>query len=144
LRETGAQAQWAGSVCSGGFLTATAGLLDGCEATTYWSLLEVFALFPTLTVAPGYPRWHLDREHRRFSGGGVSSSLDLALELVVTIASRELAERAQLAIQYAPGPPTSAGDPSEAPPALTEEVREKQEPFIEIMRAATLEVIHGR
>src|SRR5918997_848124 len=72
VRDMGRQARYAGSICSGAFLAAAAGLFDGCEATTYWSQLENLALFPNLRVAAGYPRWVI--YGNRFSGGGISSS----------------------------------------------------------------------
>ncbi|NES22160.1 MAG: hypothetical protein F6K41_25365, partial [Symploca sp. SIO3E6] len=35
-----------GSVCTGAFVLAAAGLLDGYTATTYWSLIEELCRFP--------------------------------------------------------------------------------------------------
>jgi transcriptional regulator GlxA family with amidase domain len=35
IRDLGRQARYAGSVCTGAFLVAAAGLFDGCEVTTY-------------------------------------------------------------------------------------------------------------
>lgn len=119
LKTVAPQAKWAGSVCTGAFVAAAAGLFDeGCAVTTYWSARDALALFPHLKVVPGYPRWQVDRERRRFSGGGVSSSLDLALELVRDIAGEAAAQSAQLANQYAPDPPVRAGDPTQASPEL--------------------------
>lgn len=96
LKSVAAQAEWVGSVCTGAFILATAGLFDGCRATTYWSARPVLALFPGVEVVPGYPRWHIDAENKRFSGGGISSSIDLALKLVETIAGRQAAEGSQI------------------------------------------------
>ena len=118
LKAAGPHAQWAGSVCTGAFVAAAAGLFDGCKVTTYWSMRDALALFPSVEVVPAYPRWQIDRDQRRFSGGGISSSLDLALELVKEIAGEAAAQATQLANQYAPGPPVQSGDPSEASPEL--------------------------
>jgi cyclohexyl-isocyanide hydratase len=141
VRQAGSAARLAGAVCTGSFILAAAGLLDGYKATTYWSQLENLKLFPKLRVEDGYPRWVIDRN--RFSGGGISSSIDLALELVNHLSGRTASQTAQLSIQYAPCPPFQSGDPSQAPPEVTDSVRAAQAPFISALREATLGVISG-
>ncbi len=141
LKQTAAQAEWVGSVCTGAFILAAAGLFDGCRATTYWSARPVLALFPDVELVPGYPRWHLDEENKRFSGGGISSSIDLALKLVETIAGREAAQTSQLFVQYAPSPPVHAGDPTEASPELVIGVTQSQAAFTAGLIAATRQVL---
>jgi cyclohexyl-isocyanide hydratase len=141
VRRTGQAARFAGSVCTGAFIAAAAGLLDGCEATTYWSQRENLALFPRIKVAAGYPRWVFSGN--RFTGGGVSSSIDLALELVDRLADSTECQQAQLSAQYAPKPPFDSGDPATAPPEVTAAVRANQKDFIAAIRKATLAVIGG-
>lgn len=141
LKQTAGQAEWIGSVCTGAFILAAAGLFDGCQATTYWSARPVLELFPTVELVPGYPRWHLDEEKKRFSGGGISSSIDLALKLVETIAGREAAQTSQLFVQYAPSPPVHAGDPTEASPELVISVTQSQASFTAGLVAATRRVL---
>ncbi|NJL26469.1 MAG: DJ-1/PfpI family protein [Thermoanaerobaculia bacterium] len=143
LKSVGAKTEWVGSVCTGGLVLAASGLLDGCAATTYWSARSVLAMFPNITLLPGYPRWHVDVEKKRFSGGGISSSLDLALRLVEVIAGREVAETTQLSNQYAPGPPVNAGDPTEASPELVISVTQSQASFTAQITAAAQQVISG-
>lgn len=141
LKQTAEQAEWVGSVCTGAFILAAAGLFDGCRATTYWSARPVLALFPHIELVPGYPRWHLDEERKRFSGGGISSSIDLALKLVETLAGREAAQTSQLFVQYAPSPPVHAGDPTEASPELVIDVTQSQASFTAGLIAATRQVL---
>jgi cyclohexyl-isocyanide hydratase len=141
VRQAGQAARFAGSVCSGAFIVAAAGLLDGCEATTYWSQRENLALFPRIKVAAGYPRWVI--QGNRFTGGGVSSSIDLALELVNVLTGPTEAQEAQLSAQYSPDPPLHSGDPGEAPPEVTAAVLDNQRSFIATIRKATLKVIGG-
>lgn len=136
-------AQWVGSVCTGAFVLAAAGLFDGGSATTYWSARPALELFPTVSVVPGYPRWHLDEEKKRFSGGGISSSIDLALRLVEVVAGRDAAETAQLRNQYAPQPPVHAGDPTEASPELLVRVTQSQAGFNAGLVAAVNKVLDG-
>lgn len=142
LKKVGPGAQWAGSVCTGAFLAATAGLLDGCRASTYWSQRPNLKLFPKLVVEPGYPRWVIDEEKHRFSGGGISSSIDLALELVQRLVGVEARLATQLSIQYAPDPPLPpSGDPSKAPVETTVEVAEGQADFVAAVKKATQQVV---
>lgn len=139
IRDMGRQARYAGSVCTGAFLLAAAGLFDGCEVTTYWSQRENLALFPNLRVAAGYPRWVI--YGNRFSGGGISSSIDLALELVSLISGPTRSMSAQLNNQYAPNPPYTSGDPSQAPPEVTASVRAEQQDFTATYRLAVEKVL---
>lgn len=141
VRETGQRARWAGSVCTGAFILAAAGLLDGFEATTYWSQRENLALFPKITVSAGYPRWVI--HGNRFTGGGVSSSIDLALELTSLISGPTASMTTQLFVQYAPDPPFASGDPSEAPPEITAAVRRSQEGFTAAIRRAVDQIVGG-
>jgi cyclohexyl-isocyanide hydratase len=139
VRDTGQRATWAGSVCTGAFILAAAGLLDGFEATTYWSQRENLALFPKITVSAGYPRWVI--HGNRFTGGGVSSSIDLALELVSLISGSTASMATQLFVQYAPEPPFASGDPGQAPPEVTATVRKDQEGFTAAIRKAVEEFL---
>jgi cyclohexyl-isocyanide hydratase len=139
VRQAGQAARFAGSVCTGAFIVAAAGLLDDCEATTYWSQRENLALFPRIKVAAGYPRWVFSGN--RFTGGGVSSSIDLALELVDRLAGPTESQQAQLSAQYAPKPPFDSGDPATAPPEVTAAVLANQQEFAATIRKATLQVI---
>lgn len=141
LKQAAEQAEWVGSVCTGAFILAAAGLFDGCQATTYWSARPVLALFPDIELVPGYPRWSLDEEKKRFSGGGISSSIDLALKLVEVIAGRDAAQTSQLFVQYAPSPPVHAGDPTEASPELVISVTQSQASFTAGLIAATKQVL---
>ena len=139
VRETGSVASWAGSVCTGAFILAAAGLLDGYEATTYWSQRENLALFPKVKVSAGYPRWVI--HGNRFTGGGVSSSIDLALVLVSLISGPTASMAAQLSIQYAPDPPYQSGDPAQAPPEVAAQVLKRQKKFTSKMRKAVEKLV---
>lgn len=78
-----------GSVCSGAFLLARAGLLDGRHATTHWAVAERLAReFPkaTIDVDALYVR-----DGRLRTAAGVTAGLDLALALVEEDLGRALA-----------------------------------------------------
>ena len=125
LRRLAATATYVVSVCEGALLLASAGLLDGFRATTHWAFLGCLAAWPAVTVvgaADGYPRFVVDdregslRTGIRVTGGGVSSGLDEALQLVKMIAGEGVATSVQVAIQYFPVPPVGGALPSAPPP----------------------------
>src|SRR5690606_8478096 len=68
------------SVCSGAFLLAEAGLLDGKRATTHWDSTE--------RLKRSYPKVKLDaerifiRDDNVWTSAGISAGIDLALALI--------------------------------------------------------------
>lgn len=109
LREQGAGASYVTSVCEGALLLASAGLLDGYAATTHWAFIPCLKTFRAVKVADGYPRYVVDRN--RVTGGGISSGLDEALELIARVSSYEIAQQVQLVTQYFPRPPINGDIP---------------------------------
>jgi transcriptional regulator GlxA family with amidase domain len=68
------------SVCSGAFLLARAGLLDGKRATTHWSCCRLLARsHPTITVESDRI---FVRDGKVWTSAGVTAGIDLALALV--------------------------------------------------------------
>jgi transcriptional regulator GlxA family with amidase domain len=68
------------SVCTGAFVLAAAGLLDGRRATTHWGYCELMAsVFPAVTVDPA-PLYI--RDGNIYTSAGVTSALDLTLALI--------------------------------------------------------------
>ena len=89
LRRAAARARRVASVCTGAFLLAEAGLLDGRRATTHWFACE--------SLAAHYPRIRVEsdpifvRDGKYWSSAGVCAGMDLALALVEQDHGRELA-----------------------------------------------------
>jgi transcriptional regulator GlxA family with amidase domain len=68
------------SVCTGAFLLAATGLLDGRRATTHWSrCAELAAAFPAITVEPD-PIYINDGPI--WTSAGVTAGIDMALALL--------------------------------------------------------------
>jgi transcriptional regulator GlxA family with amidase domain len=68
------------SVCTGAFLLARAGLLDGRRATTHWAACNALGrTFPTIDVEPD-PIFV--RDGNVYTSAGVTAGIDLALALV--------------------------------------------------------------
>jgi transcriptional regulator GlxA family with amidase domain len=77
------------SVCSGSFLLAQAGLLDGRTATTHWANLEqLAAAFPAVDVDPDRI---FVRDGPIITSAGVTAGMDMALALVEEDCGREVA-----------------------------------------------------
>lgn len=136
LRDKARTAQYVASVCTGGLVLAAAGLLDGYQATCHWSVIDCLKLYTKVTVVNGFPRYLRDRN--RFTGGGISSSIDEALfmlQQIVTDATGDAAkgdatcQRAQLAIQYNPHPPFAGGDPASVDFSVFEPVEQGMTQF---------------
>jgi transcriptional regulator GlxA family with amidase domain len=89
LRAMAPRVRRLGSVCSGSFVLAEAGLLDGRRATTHWAWCGTLASrYPGITVAPD-PIFVRDGDV--YTSAGVTAGMDLALALVEEDHGRELA-----------------------------------------------------
>jgi cyclohexyl-isocyanide hydratase len=121
VRKQAARATWVVSVCTGAFVLAEAGLLNGVQATTHWSYLTRFQeTYPAVQVVNGYPR--SVTAGRFMTGGGISSGIDESLALIGTIAGQQVGRDIELTIQYRPQPPYGVGDPSVADYATWKQV----------------------
>ena len=77
------------SVCSGAFVLAAAGLLDGRRATTHWGWCDLLAeSFPTVTVEPDRI---FVRDGDVWTSAGVTAGIDLALAMVEDDQGRDVA-----------------------------------------------------
>ncbi|NGZ83259.1 GlxA family transcriptional regulator [Duganella aceris] len=89
LRAAASRARRTTSVCSGTFLLAQAGLLDGKRVATHWMMLDL--------LKDRYPALEVDREaifvrqDAVWTSAGVASGIDLALALVEADGGRDVA-----------------------------------------------------
>lgn len=68
------------SVCSGSFVLAAAGLLDGCRATTHWSACDQLAsMHPQVQVDPNAI---FVADGKLWTSAGVATGIDMALGIV--------------------------------------------------------------
>jgi transcriptional regulator GlxA family with amidase domain len=78
-------------MCSGAFVLAAAGLLDGRPATTHWGLAELLAgLYPTVRVDAS--ALYVDDGDVLTAGGG-ASGMDLGLHLIRTMCGADVATK---------------------------------------------------
>ena len=78
-----------GSICTGAFFLAEAGLLDGRRATTHWSECDDLArLYPRVRVEPDTI---YVQEDALYTSAGVTAGMDLALAMVEEDHGRDVA-----------------------------------------------------
>jgi transcriptional regulator GlxA family with amidase domain len=98
LREVAATARITASVCTGAFLLASAGLLDGQPATTHWVEIEAMRQrFPRVQVRDDY---RVVEAGRIITSAGVSAGLDMALHLIARLFGRDAARETARSIEY--------------------------------------------
>ena len=92
IRERGRHARRTASVCTGAFLLAASGMLDGRRAVTHWAFCaELARRFPSVHVEPD-PIFV--RDGTVWTSAGVTAGIDLALALV----EEDLGRAAALAV----------------------------------------------
>ncbi|GAA1879782.1 GlxA family transcriptional regulator [Pseudonocardia ailaonensis] len=128
VREIAPHAERIVSVCTGAFVLAAAGLLDGCPATTHWRWTgRLAAEHPAVDVQPD-AIWV--RHGRIWSSAGVTAGMDLALALVEEDLGADIAQAVArelvLPVRRAGGQSQYAS-PVWAPPAPRPSVREAQD-----------------
>jgi transcriptional regulator GlxA family with amidase domain len=89
IKSTAASTTITASICTGAFLLAKAGLLEGKSSTTHWEDIDdLRTLFPTLHVKENM-RW-VD-ENSIVTSAGISAGIDMSLHLVERLMGQELA-----------------------------------------------------
>lgn len=98
IARTSHAAKLTASVCTGSFLLAKAGLLEGKAATTHWEdTRDLRAMFPTISVIE-QTRW-VD-EGSIVTSAGISAGIDMSLHLVRRLAGKEIAEATARQIDF--------------------------------------------
>jgi transcriptional regulator GlxA family with amidase domain len=101
LQRLAGRARRVGSVCTGSFLLAAAGLLDGRRATTHWAYAARFAArFPAVKVDADAI---YIRDGEVYTSAGVSAGMDLSMALVEADLGRDVALVARVKHQVAGG-----------------------------------------
>jgi transcriptional regulator GlxA family with amidase domain len=103
-------------VCTGSIVLATAGLLEGRQATTYWASAEYLQSTFGVTYLPH----RYVRSGKIITAAGVSAGVDMALYLASLIADEDTAKAIQLAVEYDPQPPFDTGSAADASRQLKE------------------------
>ena len=125
LRQMAGRVRRIGSVCTGAFLLAEAGLLDGRAATTHWSrAAELKRRYPRVRVTEDRI-WV--RDGNVYTSAGVSAGMDLALALIEEDLGADVAlavARAMVMYLRRPGDQSQYSAPLRLQAAGTPSVRE--------------------
>jgi transcriptional regulator GlxA family with amidase domain len=100
VRTAARTAEVVGSVSTGAFILAAAGLLDGRQATTHLAYGELLE-----KLGANYVRRNWVEDGRFISAAGVSGGIDMALYLLARLKNKPIAKRTQTVIEYDPDPP---------------------------------------
>ncbi|TAK26290.1 MAG: DJ-1/PfpI family protein [Chloroflexota bacterium] len=111
VRDRSAEATLTTSVCTGAFLLAQAGLLDGQPATTHWAEIAAFRReFPAIDVRDDHRIVDLGPI---ITSAGVSAGLDMALHLINRVHGEAAARETARSIEYRWEPvPTLVASPN--------------------------------
>jgi transcriptional regulator GlxA family with amidase domain len=105
IRRRAAEVETLASVCTGSFLLAQAGLLNGRRATTHWRSLErLHATFPGIHVERDQ---HVVEDRNILTSAGISAGIDLALRVVARYHGESIARATARHMEY-PYPETNA------------------------------------
>jgi transcriptional regulator GlxA family with amidase domain len=98
LKAASSDAALTASVCTGAFLLAKIGLLEGRQATTHWEDIPALrAAHPDLIVVENVP--YVD-EGRIVTSAGISAGIDMSLHLVARILGHAAAQATARQMQY--------------------------------------------
>jgi transcriptional regulator GlxA family with amidase domain len=117
------------SACSGSFLLAAAGILDGHRAATHWAqAARLAAQNPNVTVEPDSIYVH---DRKVWTSAGGTSCIDLALALIEQDAGREVSLKvAQFLVVYL----KRAGGQSQYSALLNAQAHSESDRFVELER----------
>jgi putative intracellular protease/amidase len=115
LRKAHETSQWTTSVCTGSLILGAAGILKGLQATTHWYARDYLEKF-----GAQYLSERVVRQGKTITAAGVSSGIDMALQLTKEVSGPEMAKTIQLIIEYDPKPPFDSGSIAKAEPSIVE------------------------
>nr|WP_105506198.1 DJ-1/PfpI family protein [Paraburkholderia sp. BL21I4N1] len=115
IRRLADGAKYVTSVCNGSLVLAATGILKGKRSACHWAFINDLTEYGAIPV----PERFVEDDNGRFmSGGGITAGIDFALRVAAKLRGQQVAEFAQLLIEYDPAPPFHSGHPRDARPEI--------------------------
>lgn len=118
--------KWTTSVCNGSLILSAAGLLKGMKASSHWGSFDILQSLGTIPTDE-----RVVRQNKMVTAAGVSSGIDMALQLVAWEFGDDLSMGVQLILEYDPQPPFDTGSVQKAPKPLVEDIKKMLQAFSE-------------
>lgn len=126
IRNIDQTTKWTTSVCNGSLILSAAGLLKGMKATSHWGSFDILQSLGTIPTDE-----RVVRQNKMVTAAGVSSGIDMALQLVAWEFGDDLSMGVQLILEYDPQPPFDTGSVQKAPQPLVEDIKKMLQAFSE-------------
>lgn len=102
------------SVCTGGWILAATGLLEGKKATTNWYRAEeMLSKYGVTFVDERYTR-----DGKYWTSAGVTAGMDMSLAIMNEIFGADYTQGVMLDMEYDPAPPIEGGSPQKTKPEV--------------------------
>ncbi|KQC31719.1 hypothetical protein AAY42_10365 [Flagellimonas eckloniae] len=100
------------SVCTGGWILGSSGLLRGKKATTNWFNAEEMMT----KYGAEFTNERFSKDGKYWTSAGVTAGMDMSLALLEEIAGKNYAQGVMLDMEYDPSPPFEGGSPEKTTP----------------------------
>lgn len=116
IRKIDDNSLYTASVCTGAWILAASGLLEGRKATTNWYRAEeMLEKYDAQFVPERYVR-----DGKYWTAAGVTAGMDMALAMLEDLRGFDYAQAVMLDMEYDPAPPILGGSPGKTRPAVTQ------------------------
>lgn len=116
IRKIDQQSTYTASVCTGGWILAATGLLDGKKATTNWYRAEEMLAKYGATFTDE----RFTQDGKYWTSAGVTAGMDMSLAIMNKLLGEAYTQGVMLDMEYDPAPPITGGSPEKTDSAVYE------------------------
>ena len=100
------------SVCTGGWILAATGLLEGKKATTNWYRAEEMLA----KYGANFQNERFVQDGKYWTSAGVTAGMDMSLAIMKEVRGEDYTQAVMLDMEYDPAPPVAGGSPETTKP----------------------------